>query len=50
VIVAAAIVVREGQITERQIDSELLDVEDLAKGAGRRPGSVIDRGPTRRAG
>lgn len=43
VIVAAAIVVWEGRITRRQIDSEFLDIEDLAKSAGRRPGSVSDQ-------
>lgn len=46
VIVAAGFIVREGQITRRQIDSEFLDVEDLAKSAGRRPGSITkDRDP-----
>jgi hypothetical protein len=50
VIVTAIIVVREGQITRRQIDSELLDVEDLAKGAGRQPGSILDDKRPRRAG
>ncbi|WP_162241555.1 DUF2721 domain-containing protein [Methylobacterium sp. Leaf117] len=34
VIIAAFIVIAEGQIVQRQIDDELRDVTDLAKGAG----------------
>jgi Protein of unknown function (DUF2721) len=40
VILAAGLVVREGFITRRQIDSELLDVPDLARLVGREPGAI----------
>jgi hypothetical protein len=42
VIVAAALVVREGFITRRQLISELLDVPELAQSIGREPGAISD--------
>ena len=46
VIAAAVIVLMESVIIQRQIDSELLDVPDLAHGSGQRTGSIAD--PNRR--
>ncbi|MCJ2116575.1 DUF2721 domain-containing protein [Methylobacterium sp. J-001] len=47
VIVATAIVMREGVITNRQIYNELLDIPDLAEGVGREAGDISD--PHRRS-
>ena len=46
VIVATVIVLIEGSITHRQINSELLDVPDLAEGTGQQVGDITD--PQRR--
>jgi hypothetical protein len=40
VIVAAGIIVAEGLVARRQLDSELLDVSDLAEAAHQRPGDI----------
>jgi hypothetical protein len=47
VIVATLFVIVEGSITHRQLDSELLDVPDLAQSTGQAPGSNIDRQPSK---
>jgi hypothetical protein len=46
VIGATVIVIREGMITHRQIQSELLDVPDLAQSIGQEAGNIAD--PRRR--
>jgi|GEM_PF-3399985 len=43
IIVAALIVMRESAIIYRQIDGELLDVDDLAKATGLEPGDITAR-------
>lgn len=44
VIVATGFVIAEGMITRRQLDSELLDQEDLAHSIGQEAGAIGDRG------
>ncbi|HEX2942017.1 MAG TPA: DUF2721 domain-containing protein [Rhodopila sp.] len=48
VVVAAIIVILESSIVRRQLDSELLDVRDLAESTGQQPGSIADRPDARR--
>jgi hypothetical protein len=45
VIVAAIIVIVESVITRRLLDSELLDVRELAESTGQEPGAGIQRPP-----
>jgi hypothetical protein len=42
VIAATGIVIYESLIIHRQLESELLDVPDLARGVGKRPGKICD--------
>jgi hypothetical protein len=46
VIVATVFVIMEGLVTQRQLDSELLDIPDLAHSTGQEPGDITaqDRG------
>ena len=47
VIAASAIVLYESLIIHRQLESELLDVPELAQGIGKKAGTLGDGGPTR---
>jgi hypothetical protein len=42
VIIAAVFVILEALIVHRQLDAELLDIPDLAKSTGQRPGAITD--------
>jgi hypothetical protein len=42
VIVAAILVIRENSLLQRAIDTELLDVPDLADQTGQKPGAIDD--------
>ena len=43
IILAAVLVIKENTIIQRAIDSELLDVPELARGSGQKPGTIADR-------
>ena len=49
VIAASAIVLYESLIIHRQLETELLDLPDLARGIGKAPGKIADDEPTRAA-
>lgn len=49
VVAATGFVIAEGTITRRQLASELLDQEDLARSIGQEPGAGADRGPRGRS-
>ena len=49
VILASAIVLYESLIIHRQLETELLDLPDLARGIGKAPGEIADDEPTRAA-